>query len=182
MANGEAMNSQEKRWYLARNDQKSGPFSDADVANFVKHGQLKEADLIWREGFLSWRRALTVFPELPPKVLAQPAPVRERVRPPAASQPVDKAPRQEHQRYPPRIAGGLTWKKALIALACAAAIGATAGYVFKYSVIHLQLGQDTGAARTSRAASTTGSCKSTSAFVFSSLRERAAVGIRDLGT
>jgi hypothetical protein len=139
------MNSQEKRWYLARNDQKSGPFSDADVANFVKHGQLKAADLIWREGFSSWRRALTVFPEPSPNAPAQPVSVRERVRPPAESQPIDTAPRKDHQKYP-RIASGLTWKKSLIALACAAAIGAIAGYVFKYSVTRMQLGQDTGAA------------------------------------
>jgi uncharacterized protein DUF4339 len=121
------MDAQEKRWHLARDGQQYGPFCDADVANFSRLGQLQAKGLIWRDGFAGWRPALTVFPEPDPSV-AQALPAEE-------SMPV-RADKERRLQAPPR-ARGLTWKKALIALACAAAIGAIATYACKYAFARL---------------------------------------------
>jgi hypothetical protein len=116
------MSPQPNQWYLSRGGKEHGPFSDADLANFSSLGQLQANDLIWREGFTSWRPATTIFPKrTPAPVGASVTKELIRVRGDAAA-----------SREVPLSRGGLTWTKALIALACSAAIGAGSGYVFKH--------------------------------------------------
>jgi hypothetical protein len=118
------MNLRANQWYLSRNGQQHGPFSDADVANFARLGQLQVNDLIWREGFANWRPALTIFPE--PAPASAPYPSRRTV---AAE--VDVPRRPSAGSLPRR---GLTWKVVLIALATSAVIGAMSGYIYRYAL------------------------------------------------
>jgi hypothetical protein len=118
------MNPRANQWYLSRNGRQHGPFSDADVANFARLGQLQVDDLIWREGFANWRPALTIFPE--PLPASPPHPSRRTVGP-----QVDVSRRQPLGPLP---RGGLTWKVALIALATSAVIGAISGYAYRYAL------------------------------------------------
>jgi hypothetical protein len=118
------MNLRANQWYLSRNGQQHGPFSDADVANFARLGQLQVNDLIWREGFASWRPALTIFPE--PLPASAPYPTRR-----AAAAQVDVPRRQSIDTSPRR---GPTWRVVLIALATSAVIGAISGYAYRYAL------------------------------------------------
>ena len=118
------MNLRANQWYLSRNGQQHGPFSDADVANFARLGQLHANDLIWREGFANWRPAQTIFPE--PLPASAPYPTRRTV---AAE--VD-APRR--QPIGPASRRGPTWKVVLIALATSVVIGAIGGYAYRYAL------------------------------------------------
>jgi hypothetical protein len=118
------MNLRANQWYLSRNGQQHGPFSDADVANFARLGQLQVNDLIWREGFANWRPALTIFPE--PLPASAPYPTRRAV----AAQ-VDAPPRQANGFLPRR---GPNWKVVLIALATSAVLGAVSGYAYRYAL------------------------------------------------
>jgi hypothetical protein len=129
------MNSQEQRWYLSRDGQQHGPFSDADLVNFARLGQLQENDLIWRDGFENWRPAMTIFPK-PQPTPTQVSPANKPVRVRAVQQAVERPVR--------RAASGLTWTKALIALACSAAIGAAGGYVYKHAAGRAEPMQSTG--------------------------------------
>ena len=118
------MNLRANQWYLSRNGQQHGPFSDADVANFARLGQLQVNDLIWREGFANWRPALTIFPE--PLPASAPYPTRR-----TAAAEVDIPRRQSIGSLPRR---GPTWKVVLIALATSAVIGAISGYAYRYAL------------------------------------------------
>ena len=174
------MNSQEKRWYLARNDQKSGPFSDADVANFVKHGQLKEADLSGAK-VLKLRRALTVFPDTTQG--ASTAGTCSRACTTTGSEPAGRQSSKAGASEVPST--NCRWPHLEESTDCTRLRSRDRGY----RGLRLQILRDTLAAgaRYRR-------CKDVArrlydrvlqiyvGFVFSSLRERAAVGIRDLGT
>jgi len=118
------MNLQANQWYLSRNGQQHGPFSDVDVANFARLGQLQVNDLIWREGFANWRPALTIFPE--PLPASAPYPARRIV---AAQVDVPRPQSIGSSPYRPP-----TWKVVLIALAASAVIGALSGYAYRYAL------------------------------------------------
>jgi hypothetical protein len=118
------MNLRPNQWYLSRNGQQHGPFSDADVANFARLGQLQPNDLIWREGFANWRPALTIFPE--PLPAPAPSPARRSVR----AQVYPSRP----QSVGPLSRRGPTWKVVLIALATSAALGAIGGYAYRQAL------------------------------------------------
>src|SRR5262249_24846801 len=118
------MNLRANQWYLSRNGQQHGPFSDAEVANFARLGQLHANDLIWREGFANWRPALTIFPE------PRPASVHSSTRRTARAH-VDVSRSQVTRPLPRR---GPTWKLALIALIASIVVGAVSGYAYKYSL------------------------------------------------
>jgi hypothetical protein len=118
------MNLRANQWYLSRNGQQHGPFSDADVANFARLGQLHVNDLIWREGFANWRPALTIFPEPLPASL--PYPTRR-----IGAAVVDVPRRQTTGSLSRR---GPTWKVVLVALATSAVIGAMSGYAYRYAL------------------------------------------------
>jgi hypothetical protein len=118
------MTSQANQWYLSRNGEQHGPFSDADLANFAALGQLQTNDLVWREGFSNWRPARTIFPE------SQRAPVPAS---PIASKPVrPRADASRREETPQQTSAGPTWRVALIALVCSALIGGASGYAFKH--------------------------------------------------
>lgn len=130
------MNSQEKRWYLSRDGQQHGPFSDADVANFAQLGQLQTNDHIWRDGFASWRSVATIFP--PP----EPTPAQAM---PPANEPMRAGVDQRRRRQiPPRSKWGPTWTTAFIALMCSALIGAASGYVFRHYLANTELTDGSG--------------------------------------
>jgi hypothetical protein len=122
------MNAQVNPWYLSRNGQQHGPFSDADVANFAKLGQLSTNDLIWRDGFENWRPALTIFPApLPPSAQA---PANRTMRAEGRGEPARKAK--------PPASRGLTLKRTLVALLSSAVIGAGCGYAFKHYLVNAE--------------------------------------------
>jgi hypothetical protein len=118
------MNLRANQWYLSRNGNQHGPFSDADVANFARLGQLQGSDLIWREGFANWRPALTIFPE--PLPAAAPYPIRRTV-----GARVDVPRRQSIDASP---SWGPSWKVVLIALVTSAVVGAISGYAYRYAL------------------------------------------------
>ncbi len=54
--NGHALASvtEAKSWYLFREDERYGPWSDAEFMSFVEQGQLSLNDMVWRDGFADW--------------------------------------------------------------------------------------------------------------------------------
>jgi hypothetical protein len=119
-----SMNARANQWYLFRDGQQHGPFTDADVANFARLGQLHANDLIWREGFANWRPALTVFPEPRPDSVHSSTHRTKRGQ-------VDVSRSQAARPLPRR---GPTWKVVLIALITSIVIGAVSGYAYKHSL------------------------------------------------
>lgn len=57
-------------YYIAKDGQQSGPFSEPDVRQRIQFGQLAASDLCWREGMADWQPISSVF-AVP---LAQPPP------------------------------------------------------------------------------------------------------------
>ncbi len=45
------------RWYLARDQQKVGPFSGGDLKQLAVHGLLKATEYVWAEGASKWVQA-----------------------------------------------------------------------------------------------------------------------------
>ena len=57
-----------QRWYVSREGQKDGPYSDSQLKAMAVNGTLTPVDLIWREGLPSWGQAGRVrglFPQAP---------------------------------------------------------------------------------------------------------------------
>jgi uncharacterized membrane protein len=106
---------------------------------------MQSNDLLWREGFSEWRPATTSVPKsesAPPRASLANQPIRVRQVQRVIERPTATMP------------SGLTWTRALIALTCAAAVGAIAGYAFRYSVMRVEPVQRTGASASSPAAPT----------------------------
>lgn len=49
-------------WYLGRDGQQFGPVNDAEFRRLYETGQLRPADLVWREGFAEWRAVASMQP------------------------------------------------------------------------------------------------------------------------
>lgn len=49
-------------WYYASGGQQQGPVDDAQFDALVQSGQIKPADLVWREGMANWQPLSTVRP------------------------------------------------------------------------------------------------------------------------
>jgi hypothetical protein len=69
-----------QRWYVSRNGQKDGPYSDSELKAMAANGTLTAAGLIWREGMPSWVEAGRIrglFPQAPSpgKTTASPPPL-----------------------------------------------------------------------------------------------------------
>ena len=69
-----------QRWYVARNGQKDGPYSDSELKAMAAKGTLTAVDLIWREDVPSWVeagriRGLFPQPPSPGKTGASPPPL-----------------------------------------------------------------------------------------------------------
>jgi hypothetical protein len=58
---GERQEEQDVTWYLARDGTQFGPLSDAEMRKFRELGHLRSGDLVWRSGFVDWRKADEVF-------------------------------------------------------------------------------------------------------------------------
>jgi len=57
-----------QRWYVSREGQKAGPYSDSQLKAMAVNGTLTPVDLIWREGLASWGQAgrlRGLFPQAP---------------------------------------------------------------------------------------------------------------------
>lgn len=82
------------QWYYEKNGQQLGPVPENQIQGLIQSGQLRSADLVWREGMTDWM-SLGSVPELaqllPPSALA-----------PAGRRP--PAPREddEEEDYPRR--------------------------------------------------------------------------------
>lgn len=50
--------------YIYRNGEQLGPYSEANVENFLKNGTLDYTDLIWKEGWTDWKSVEDVFPRV----------------------------------------------------------------------------------------------------------------------
>ena len=57
-------------WYVGRNGERTGPFSDGELRELAASGRIGPADLVWREGMSAWAPASTIAGLLP----AVPAP------------------------------------------------------------------------------------------------------------
>lgn len=61
-------------WYVARNDKKLGPVSEADLLVHIKNKKVKSSDLVWKEGMSDWSVAKDVavlapyFKSFPPEI------------------------------------------------------------------------------------------------------------------
>lgn len=82
-------------WFYAKDNRQEGPVTPQELKQLASSGQLKPADLVWREGMTEWIAAAKVkglFEEEPPAAapLATPpagAAAAQPVRPPPANQP-----------------------------------------------------------------------------------------------
>jgi hypothetical protein len=67
--NGTHPPARELGWYLARGGKEYGPLTDRELAMLSDGGNLKENDLLWKQGFEEWKPATDVLPlarETPP--------------------------------------------------------------------------------------------------------------------
>ena len=74
------------QWFIARDGKQHGPVSDLEINKLVELGHLKATDLVWRQGFPDWRKALSVFPAVGEAAPSQTAPNKS----PAAPSPDHK--------------------------------------------------------------------------------------------
>ncbi len=44
-------------WYLSRGDKRYGPLGNRELMLLAERGELKPDDLLWRQGFSSWKQA-----------------------------------------------------------------------------------------------------------------------------
>jgi len=128
------MTSQERQWYLARDGQQYGPFSDADLAKYHAAGQLGPTDFLWHEALPNWRSALVLFPPQRDGALASPTRTERR--------PAPGLVRDRTGSVRPKGQAAV-WRRraiaALIALLCSALIGAGNGYVYRHLLLERSL-------------------------------------------
>jgi hypothetical protein len=71
------------QWYYARNGQKYGPITSAQLTNLAKTGQLLPSDLIWKDGMPQWvaagRSAQLFSQQQPSPLVGTPAPFESPV-------------------------------------------------------------------------------------------------------
>src|SRR6185503_8885822 len=51
-------------WYYASGGQQQGPVDDAQFEALIQSGQIKPADLVWKEGMANWQPLSTVRPSI----------------------------------------------------------------------------------------------------------------------
>ena len=75
----------ESPWYIARHNQKYGPYSAEELQQLADSGKLAGEDLIWREGLGAWQPARVVLgqfartpPAPPPLPSSRPQRVSQR--------------------------------------------------------------------------------------------------------
>lgn len=57
---GGLLDARHEGWYIDDNGVRHGPFSDQEIAQRVRSGTLTPTDLVWRKGYLEWKRAQDV--------------------------------------------------------------------------------------------------------------------------
>jgi len=69
-------------WYYAKNKQKVGPVTQAQLQELVRSGKLSPADMVWKQGMAKWQSAGAVdglLPKSPPSEL-EPPPLPDATR------------------------------------------------------------------------------------------------------
>ena len=61
-------------WYYAHGGQQQGPVDDAQFDLMIQSGQIKGADLVWKEGMANWQPLSTVRPDVAFTAPAAPLP------------------------------------------------------------------------------------------------------------
>jgi len=47
-------------WYIYRNNEQYGPYSDEDISGFAQTGEILPDDYVWKESLTDWTRAADV--------------------------------------------------------------------------------------------------------------------------
>ena len=84
----------ESPWYIARHNQKYGPYSAEELQQLADSGKLAGEDLIWREGLGAWQPARVVLGHFA-RTPAAPPPL-----PSSAPQRVSQRHQEEEEDYP----------------------------------------------------------------------------------
>lgn len=63
--------TEKPRWYLARGNERHGPFPDSKLYALAGEDRIELGDLVWRPGFLAWTYASEVAGLLTPPPLPQ---------------------------------------------------------------------------------------------------------------
>ena len=79
-------------WYVARNNQKTGPYTSAQLKRLAASGQLGSEDMLLREGQKQWVKAGTVRDLFPEPVSAEAAAGPRSTKGPAPSLPKRQTP------------------------------------------------------------------------------------------
>ena len=116
------MAATDRRWYLSRDGQQYGPYSDNDLARFQGTGQLQPSDLVWHEGLGDWR---------PVSSFAGP---RDRIAVRPQHVPAERKPAPAFVSILENVPLDIWRRRAIvscIALLCAALVGAVSGYIYR---------------------------------------------------
>jgi len=65
-------------WFYSKDETRLGPVTEDELKRLATDGQLKPADLVWRDGMVDWVEARTVSVLFPPKVEPLPEEGRDR--------------------------------------------------------------------------------------------------------
>jgi uncharacterized RDD family membrane protein YckC len=94
-------------WYVGRNGERSGPFSETELREQAARGRIGPADLVWREGMPAWGAAATIPGLLPAAPVTNPyaAPATSDLTVPA----FQGAPGEtlQYAEYLPRVGAAL---------------------------------------------------------------------------
>ena len=71
------------QWYYTEQGQRKGPISEEELKQLASSGQLKPADLVWKQGMASWGPASSVEGLVFPSVEDEPPPIPLEDGPPA---------------------------------------------------------------------------------------------------
>lgn len=80
-------------WFYSEGSERKGPVTEDELRRLVSEGQLKPADLVWRDGMADWVEARTVQ-ALFPRVVERPRPDAEGESPPRRSFNTDRPSRR----------------------------------------------------------------------------------------
>jgi len=54
----------QSKWYIAKNGETKGPYSENDLKNLISSGEVDESTYVWKEGFENWKKAKEAIPNL----------------------------------------------------------------------------------------------------------------------
>ncbi len=79
------------QWYLARDNQKHGPYSSVQLQEFARTGRILPSDMLLKDGTTKWVPASQVFPQPNPKAVPQATPAPPQPVPAAIPVPAQPA-------------------------------------------------------------------------------------------